>query len=223
MNNYFSEEILHFFRILKQNNNSQWFKEHKAWYEEVVKKPMLMLIEDLSLEFKRYEPAFAYTPNQCLFRIYRDVRFSKDKRPLKEFAGAYWSVKGKGSEYPGYYIEVNDEYFAIAGGIYSPEKNVLKTLRYHIAGNLERYQSIIYNPDFIDKTSGLAKVEQNKKLDNILQPYIAQEPTLLNKHFYFWKVLPAETLLSPNLLTIIQTTWQSALPFYHFVREIFES
>lgn len=222
MNNYFTEEFLQFFRELKQNNDSQWFKEHKAWYENAVKAPMLRLIEDLSIEFKRYEPTFALTPKQCLFRIYRDVRFSKDKRPLKEFAGAFWSVKGKGSEYPGFYIEANDDYLAIAGGIYNPDKSVLQTLRYHIAGNLERYQKIIYDHDFMEKTGGLATVEQNKKLDKILQPYIRQEPSLLNKHFYFWKALSVETILMPNLLHTIQETWQKALPFYQFVREIFE-
>ncbi len=217
----FSVETIRFFENLKQNNNSEWFKSNKIRYDEHVKKPNLILTEFLIKEFKKIEPLYNAKPSDCIFRINRDIRFSKNKSPYKEFAGSYYSYGGKGSEYPGFYVEFSDDYFAIAGGIYNPDKEILKNLRYEIAGNLETYQSIINDTTFIKYTDGLASVEKNKTLDKFLKPYIEKEPTLLNKHFYFWKVLPPETILSENLISIIQVTWNAALPFYQFLRNIF--
>lgn len=217
----FTQDTLYFFEELKQNNNSDWFKINKLRYEEHVKKPNILLTEILIEEFKKIEPNYYAKPNDCIFRINRDVRFSKNKNPYKEFSGAYFSIGGKGSELPGFYVEFSNDYFAVAGGIYNPDKQILKNLRYEIVGNLETFQSIINDPIFIKMTGGLAPVEQNKTLDKILKPYIEKEPLLLNKHFYFWKTLPVEILLSEELVPTIQKTWQAALPFYKFLRNIF--
>lgn len=217
----FTKETLLFFEDLKQNNHSEWFKINKLRYEEHVKIPNQKLTEILIEIFKKIEPNFSALPKDCIFRINRDIRFSKNKKPYKEFTGAYFSIGGKGSEYPGYYVEFSNDYFAIAGGIYNPDKEILKNLRYEIVGNLETFQSIINDPLFINKTGGLAVVEQNKTLDKFLKPYIEKEPLLLNKHFYFWKVLPSGLLLSEHLISTIQDTWYAALPFYKFLRNIF--
>jgi len=201
----FTKESLKFFEDLKQNNHTEWFKNNKLRYDEHVKKPLIRFTEILIEEFKKIEPNFQAKPQDCFFRINRDIRFSKNKNPYKEFSGAYFCIAGKGS----------------AGGIYNPSKEVLKTLRYEIAGNLEVFQSIIYNPTFIEYTGGLARVEQNKILDKFLKPFIEKEPSILNKHFYFWKVLPPEILLSEQLICTVQKIWEVSIPFYKFLKDIF--
>jgi uncharacterized protein (TIGR02453 family) len=217
----FTKESLKFFEDLKQNNHTEWFKNNKLRYDEHVKKPLIRFTEILIEEFKKIEPNYQAKPQDCIFRINRDIRFSKNKNPYKEFAGAYFCIAGKGSELPGLYIEFSNDYFAVAGGIYNPSKEVLKTLRYEIAGNLEVFQSIIYNPTFIEYTGGLARVEQNKILDKFLKPFIEKEPSILNKHFYFWKVLPPEILLSEQLICTVQKIWEVSIPFYKFLKDIF--
>jgi len=217
----FNQDSLNFFEDLKNNNHSEWFKSNRYRYEEHVKKPNIQLTEILIEEFKKIEPNYQALPKDCLFKINRDIRFSKNKKPYKEFTGAYFSVGGKGSEYPGFYVEFSNDYFAIAGGIYNPDKKVLNSLRYEIVGNLENFQKIIQNTHFIEMTGGLAPVEKNKTLDKFLKPYIEKEPLLLNKHFYFWKVTSPEILLTENLISTIQATWKAALPFYQFLRNIF--
>ncbi len=219
--NLFTQETLKFFDELKLNNNSEWFRTNKLRYEEHVKNPNILLTQILIEEFKKIEPNYKAKPSECIFRINRDIRFSKNKSPYKEFTGSYFSAGGKGSELPGFYVEFSNDYFAIAGGIYNPDKDTLKNLRYEIVGNLENFQQIIYDSNFMKMTGGLSKVEQNKTLDKILKPYLEKEPLLLNKHFYFWKVLPSDLLLSDQLIPTIQKTWHAALPFYKFLRNIF--
>jgi hypothetical protein len=64
-------------------------------------------------------------------------------------------------------------------------------------------------------------VEQNKILDKFLKPFIEKEPSILNKHFYFWKVLPPEILLSEQLISTVQKIWEVSIPLYKFLKDIF--
>ena len=80
---YFKKEYLDFFEDLEKNNEREWFQENKKRYEEYVKTPFSSFVNDLILSFHDIFPEMTMTSKEAIFRIYRDVRFSKDKKPYK--------------------------------------------------------------------------------------------------------------------------------------------
>src|SRR5215204_1886633 len=107
----FTTETLRFLRALKRNNDRDWFRARKDRYEQHVRGPMVALIEQLAIDFKRFAPEIVASPRTSLYRIYRDTRFSDDKTPLKLHVSASFRWKGlpKG-EGAGLYLEVHPQW-----------------------------------------------------------------------------------------------------------------
>lgn len=140
------KEIIDFLQRLAKNNDKTWFDAHKNEYLDVKKR-----FEEFALEFmhgvEEFEPrVHGLQIKDITYRIYRDVRFSLDKRPYKTWMGVYVCPKGKKSGMAGYYIHIEpdtNEYF-LAAGLYNPTKEVLKSVREeimlegdHFVGTLE--------------------------------------------------------------------------------------
>ena len=123
---------LTFLKELKKNNNKPWFDKNKPRYEEA-KKNMEDVVEvflsKLSAMDKRYGKL---KPKDCVFRIYRDVRFSPDKTPYKTHLGAGISPGGKKVHEAGFYLHVENGKSFLAGGIWMPDKDMLKKIRQEI-------------------------------------------------------------------------------------------
>ena len=123
---WFGNEALRFLRGLKRNNRREWFEERRAIYEGELKTPMLALIERLNEGMVDYAPAHIRPAGKCLFRIYRDTRFSVDKSPYKSHLGAWWARSGmEKTSGGGYYMHVGTTEFVIAAGVYMPAKEPL--------------------------------------------------------------------------------------------------
>ncbi|HDR52626.1 MAG TPA: DUF2461 domain-containing protein, partial [Mariniphaga anaerophila] len=100
------EKVLQFLRDLTENNTRDWFEANRDRYTESRDK-MLFVTEVLINEIRKFDPEIpALNPKDCLFRIFRDVRFSADKRPYKTNFGSFISARGRKSDYPGYYLHV---------------------------------------------------------------------------------------------------------------------
>ena len=168
------KEILKFLTELAQNNNREWFAENKAWYQECHAR-----FVEFSAEYIRrlseLDPALSVLqPKDCIWRIYRDVRFSHDKRPYKEWFGCFPAVGvpgqprtwGKHSMRGGYYVHIQPGQCMFAGGIWDPGKELLDALRKEIEANYEEVESIMAAPswqkyfgqDFDTMWGGLKKV-----------------------------------------------------------------
>jgi uncharacterized protein (TIGR02453 family) len=135
MNN---EVILKFLKSIAKNNNREWFEKNKPTYLEA-KQSFEDFLEAAHKELLKFDEGLGgLNPRKMGFRIYRDVRFSKDKRPYKVNMGAGFSPKGKMEQEPGYYLhlEPNNKSF-VAGGVYMPNPENLAKIR----------QEIDYNPD----------------------------------------------------------------------------
>ncbi len=133
---YFDEETFSFLRELKRNNDRAWFAANKDRYEESVKEPFLRFIEDLGPELRKVSRNLVADPRPVggsMFRIYRDVRFSKDKSPYKTHVGAHFPL-GKGMAAPGYYLHLEPDECFVAGGMWMPEPEALQRIRERIAG-----------------------------------------------------------------------------------------
>src|SRR5690349_13436306 len=121
------EDTIEFFRELELNNNREWFEKNKKRYESSVKKPMEALAEQLIDAMRALDPEITMTPKQALFRIHRDIRFSKDKTPYKNHSGLSISKKGRADfGTPGIYLHVAPRNFGIASGYYHLEPDKLK-------------------------------------------------------------------------------------------------
>jgi uncharacterized protein (TIGR02453 family) len=132
---YFDKETFAFLKDLAKNNDREWFAENKERYEESVKEPFLQFISDVGPELRKVSKTLVADPRPnggSMFRIYRDVRFSKDKSPYKPYASAHFPM-GKGVHGPGYYLHLQPGRCFVAGGMWMPEPPVLQAIRERIS------------------------------------------------------------------------------------------
>ena len=113
----FPPEALQFFRGLARNNNREWFLPRKPLFEEKVKEPMRRLVDSLNLALHDFAPEYETDPDKAIFRIYRDVRFSKDKKPYKEQIAATFRRSGAPHHQGGYYFAISHKGVAVGGGV----------------------------------------------------------------------------------------------------------
>lgn len=143
------KEIFRFLKDLATNNNRVWFNENKDRYLEV-KSKIERLTQQLINGVADFDPQAAkLRPQDCLYRIYRDTRFSPDKTPYKTHIGIYINPAG-GKKAPdgGYYMHIEPGNSLVAGGIWCPDSKLLKALRQDIYDNVDEYLEIINNPAF---------------------------------------------------------------------------
>lgn len=140
--------IFRFLKELSENNNREWFNEHRQTYTEVqaeFQKLLTVIIDRISLFDESIRGIAA---GDCTYRIYRDTRFSSDKTPYKTHIGGYINAKGKKSDHCGYYVHLEPGNCMLAGGSLCLPPNVLKAVRQSIYDNIEEYRSIVEDPAF---------------------------------------------------------------------------
>lgn len=139
---------LQFLKELKKNNNKPWFDAHRKEYEKA-KADFIIMVEALIKEIARFDPAVGNVKaKECIFRINRDVRFSKDKSPYKTNMGAYFSPVGKKTEGGGYYLHTEPGKSFVAGGMYMPMPPVLAKIRQEIDYNFAGWKKIVQASSF---------------------------------------------------------------------------
>jgi uncharacterized protein (TIGR02453 family) len=139
-----------FLRGLKKNNDRTWFEQHREPYDTVLKPGFEDLVAGLLIAAAKSDERFArIEPRRCLFRIYRDIRFSNDKTPYKTRLSAFLSPYGWRGSTPGFYValEPGGESM-IAAGIYVPEKPVLADLRRRFAKGDAAFERLLRNKRF---------------------------------------------------------------------------
>ena len=110
MPTYFSPQAIQFLRGLARNNRRDWFDARKQVYETELKAPLLALIEEINGEFMDFAPEHIRPPQKCMFRIYRDTRFSPDKTPYKKHISAWWARQGlEKKSGGGYYFHIPEK------------------------------------------------------------------------------------------------------------------
>jgi uncharacterized protein (TIGR02453 family) len=130
---YFQAEALKFLSSLKRNNRREWFEPRKPEFERQLRQPMLAVIERINQGMQDFAPAYLRPPQKCIMRIYRDIRFSPDKRPYKGNVAAWWAREGlEKTTGGGYYFHVSPEEVVIAAGVYMPEREQLRAIREYL-------------------------------------------------------------------------------------------
>ena len=130
---HFTPSLFAFLRELSRNNNREWFLANKARYERDVRDPLLRFIEDFAPHLRRISPHFVADPRPVggsLFRIYRDTRFSRDKRPYKTVAAAQFRhEQGKDVHAPGFYLHLEPGNVFAGAGLWHPDAETLRAVR----------------------------------------------------------------------------------------------
>lgn len=142
------KEIYDFLTQLEHNNNKEWFNENRANYQST-KEQFLHLSEILINEIRTFDSEIpSLDPKKCMFRIFRDVRFSKDKTPYKTNYGTFIARDGRKEGNPGYYIHIQPGRSFLGGGIYMPEPHKLKAIRTEIYSYPSDFIDLIEEPEF---------------------------------------------------------------------------
>lgn len=196
---WFTQDFLTFFDGLKEHNTREWFHENKKLYETAVKEPFAELVEDLIYRISGEEPGFSVTPKDAIFRINRDIRFSKNKEPYKTYVAANISLFGRKSETgPGFYIHFGSDEAYVGGGLYMPDKELLATIRRAIAVDPEALDAVLREKKFREKYGELLG-EKNKVLPAEFRTIASQQPLIANKQFYYMADLQPAFILSDDL------------------------
>jgi uncharacterized protein (TIGR02453 family) len=214
----FPKEGLSFLRALQRNNNRPWFDKHKAEYEQFVKLPMQSMISDLQSPFRAFAPEFDLNPKRSIFRIYRDVRFSKDKRPYKTNVAAHFVLRGKpkGVSGSGYYLHIEPGEVYLGAGIYMPESDQLKKIRRAVADRSEEFLSVVTEPSF-KKTFGAMEGE---KLVRVPSGYAVDHPMadyLRHKHFFVGVAWSEQRCLKTRFVKDAAQIFELATPLVTFL------
>ncbi|MDX1943168.1 MAG: DUF2461 domain-containing protein [Saprospiraceae bacterium] len=214
-----TQQSLDFLKDLSKNNNREWFEANKKRYEKDLKKPVEEVIGKIIQEIQKIDPAVAITPKKAIFRIYRDIRFSKDKSPYKTHVGAVVSPGGTQlKEYPGIYIHVESGSLMIGGGAYFLETQPLYQLRQYIVHHIDEFNSLISEPNFKAKYGEL-KGEKNKKLPLEFQEVAEKQPLLYNKQFYFMAELDPKNAIREDFVDFVMEHYRASKPFNDFLIE----
>ncbi len=140
--------IFDFLNQLKENNTREWFTEHKPEYL-MAKEAFETTVTQFITIVKEIDPSVGdQVAKDCIFRIYKDTRFSKDKTPYKTNMGAFVAKGGRKSTLAGYYLHLEPNASMIAGGIYCPQSDVLKAVRKEIYHFPEEFKKILFNTEF---------------------------------------------------------------------------
>ena len=215
----FSPKALAFLRGLKRNNNRDWFNARKNEYEQLLKVPMLDVIQQFAIDFGYAAPELSATP-KSMFRIYRDTRFSDNKTPYKTHIAAMFPNK----RLPklggaGLYFEITPAWVWAGGGLYTPETPILQKAREHIASNLRQFRTIVESPVFRKKVGTL---DGGEKLQRVPRGFAPDHPAaeyLKYRMFVVGREFPAAFATSPRFYPDLLNLFKQMLPLVRFLNE----
>jgi uncharacterized protein (TIGR02453 family) len=212
MATYFSGEALKFLRALKRNNDREWFGARKSVYEQELKEPMLKLIGEVNEAMAEFAPMHIRPPQKIILRIYRDIRFSKDKRPYKHHVSAWWLRDGlRKTSGAGFYLQVSAEDVLIAAGVYMPEREQLLAIRRYLAEHHAEFRAVMKGK----KLRALMTENEGHSLSRAPKGFPEDHPAidlLKNKQWGLSARLPVERATKATLLKDVVERFKAAAP-----------
>ena len=213
-----SKENLAFLKKLQSNNNRDWFNENKALYQ-AQHENAIAFADELLAKMNEHDNIETPTGKKSLFRIYRDVRFSKDKSPYK----THWSGGFKRATKQlrgGYYFHIQPGGNSfIGGGFWGPNKEDLLRIREDIAADDSEMRSIITSKDFVD-TFGTLDGEQLKSAPKGFDKEHPAIDLLRYKQFIFGKNFSDAEILKDDFADVANETFKKMRPFFDYMSEV---
>jgi|RhiMethySRZTD1v2_1073278.scaffolds.fasta_scaffold00442_22 uncharacterized protein (TIGR02453 family) len=219
----FTSKTLSFLRSLKRNNDREWFRARKDQYEQHVRQPMIELLARLARDFRTFAPELVSDPKVCLYRIYRDTRFSDDKTPLKTHVAAHFPSRRFGrSGGAGLYVEITPGWVWMGGGMYMPSGPDLQAIREHVADTYPRIHRIVTSPSF-NKTVGPLGGDQ---LTRVPRGYLKDHPAadyLRYKQFLAGCEYPPQFATSARFYSELLSVFRTITPLVRFLNQPLEA
>ncbi len=213
---YFSPASFKFLRALARHNEREWFLAHKAEFETHLRQPMLQLIADLAKPLHAISPYFVASPRPqggSMFRIYRDTRFARDKRPYKEWISArFFHQRSRElmGDAPFFYLHLQPGHCFIGGGVWHAQPATLKRIRAYLINNPVSWKATVRAPKF-RRVFTLAG-------DSLVRPPQGYDPNheliedLKRKDFIVNAAMPDEEMLRPDLPKRLIRRFQQMAP-----------
>lgn len=212
-----SKENLQFLKDLSKNNNRDWFQENKPVYEKYHQE-VIAFANDLLHKLNEHDVIETPSGKKSLFRIYRDVRFSKDKSPYKtNWAGGF--KRATKFRRGGYYFHIEPGSSFVGGGFWAPNKEDLQRIREEISVNAQELRDIIQHKDFVE-TFGSLQGEQLKKAPKGFDPEHPDIDLLRYKQFIFSKSYSEKEVLSPDFADQLNDAFSKMRPFFDFMSDV---
>jgi len=216
----FPKDFFAFFRELKSHNDRTWFEANKSRFRESVQAPMSQFIAAMAPHLRRISKHFTADPRPnggSMFRIYRDVRFSKDKRPYKEHAACHFRhALGKDVHAPGFYMHFAPREVFFGGGLWMPEPVALAKMREAIAGKPATWRKAIHNKEFVTRFGGI-------RGEGLMRPPRGFDPghplieDLKRKSFYAMQESTPALAQSPKLVEEVAAAFHGIAPLMRFL------
>ena len=216
------KNVIDFLQALGRNNNREWFNDHRELYEECRDK-VLFITELMINEIRKFDSGIPPAdPKDCLFRIYRDVRFSPDKSPYKTHFGSFIAIGGRKSRNAGYYLHIEPGGSFFSGGIYMPEPEVLRALRTAIYEQADTFLEIIQAPEFTQYFTHIdgEKLKTNPKG---FSPEFEHIDLLKYKSYAFSYEKDVSNLTSVEYIHTATEVFKALYPANRFLNEALEN
>ena len=199
-------------RALARNNDREWFQPRKAVFEAELKEPMLAIVRRVTEAMVEFAPNHVRPAEKSLFRIYRDTRFSNDKRPYKTHVAAWWSHQGlEKTSGAGYYFHVSAKEVVVAAGAYMPEKDQLAAIRHWLLEHHEEFRKVL-------RSAAIKKAFDEFEGNALTRPpkgFPAEHPgmdLIKQKQWGLSTTLPAEAALKKDFAATITRYFKLATP-----------
>jgi uncharacterized protein (TIGR02453 family) len=229
MPTHFTPEALKFLRGLGRHNDRAWFDPRKPVYERELKTPMLALIAEINEALAGFAPAHVRPPHKAMLRIYRDTRFSADKRPYKTHIAAWWSYAGPRMKMAktsgaGFYFSMSASELTIAAGCYMPTPEQLLAIRRYLADPLATHhvelRRLLQNKMLRAAAMASTGDREGHRLTRPPRGFSADSPAIdliLCRQWGVAATLPVDRATLPTLLKEIVSRFTLAAPIVHFL------
>lgn len=210
----FTPEAMKFLRGLARNNDREWFEARRAVYERAVKAPLLALIDEINASLIEFAPEHVRPPHKVAMRIYRDIRFSKNKQPYKTHLAAWWSRRGmEKTSGGGFYLQISPKEVMIAAGVYMPEREQLLALRRWMSAHHKEYRATVKKL-LMARGAGF-EISESHSLTRMPKGFASDDPADELVRAKSWGVhatLAAEAAFEPTLAREIVRRFRMTTP-----------
>lgn len=210
--------VIDFLRELAANNNREWFQSNKSRYDQA-KSAVEHFVGQLLPAIGAFDEQIKFVAaKDCMFRIFRDVRFSKNKEPYKTNMGAWITRSGRKSSGPGYYLHIEPGKSFLAAGVYMPEPAQLKNIRSEIYYNAGEFISILHQNPFADYFNGIDEMDKAKTAPRDFPKDFEHIDILKNRHYTVSCPISDQQITDQGFGDFVVQVFKAAWPYNSFLK-----
>lgn len=215
--NPITKEFNKFFIELAANNHKDWFDENRKRYENYIKKPFEEFVGLLIDELQKLDKNLNPKPKDCIFRINRDIRFSKDKTPYKMNRSAAINKGGRKDMSPsGIYVHLGPEHIRVYRGLFMIKTPEINKVRAYMKENMSLLKKC-YSDKKFKQCFNEVRGEESKRVPKEFKEAAEKEPLILKKQWYYFKEMSPDLVTDPALISKIMDCYKAGNPMSNYL------